>query len=294
MYDMYVYVCVCTYVCMYVCMYVCKYVWVCMHECMSITVDYIGCDSLCMHMCVVWHLLFNSCRRKAASGSEKAPSASEISPVSSDHTKQTGDVTRTPSKGENGGSKERSSSVNEEGIQSSASVTLSVEGNRESSPSRDAAAIDKPSVDCEGQCSRVQVDVEVHTVKQNDPEAHTLHPESTLKSPEAQNCQANNEAGASSVAERDDNQRRQDGEVSVNPLCPSQEKTVVDPCRSEVVRTSSTEDVNASVEQTPSTPVCPDGDRNSAVIPGPVKSVDPDNSEDGIYRVFSTCPCLCA
>ena len=119
-------------------------------------------------------------------------------------------------------------------------------------------------------------------------------PDSVLKQLEAQNCQANNDAGASSVAERDDNQRRRDNEVSVNPFCPSQEETVVDPCRSEVVRTSSTEDVNASIEQTPSTPVCADGDRNSAVIHGPVKSVDPDNSEDGIYRVFSTCPCLCA
>lgn len=210
----------------------------------------------------------------------KAPSASE----NGGHTKQLCDVPHTPMKGEGSGSQERSEPVKAEGMHGSTSVTPSVEGNSEPS-SNGAASNDKLGAECEVHCPRGQGEVEaVHTVKAMDSQSGTLLPDSTLKPP--QNDQPKNGTRACSVAESNDSARKGDDKAPACPL-PSQEEIVGEPCSSDAMRTSSTENIDASVEQAPSTPVCPDRDENSAVVHVPVKSVDPDNSEDDIYRVFT-------
>ena len=228
------------------------------------------------------YLLITSCRQKTASASVKAPSTSE----NGGHTKQPGDVPHTPMKGEGSGSQERSEPVKTEGMHGSTPVTPSVEGNRESS-SNGAASNNKLGAECEVNCPRGQGEVEaVHTVKAMDSQSGTLLPDSTLKPPQPQNDQSKNGGGACSVAESNDSPRRGDDKAPACPL-PSQEEIVGEPCSSDAMRTSSTENIDASVEQAPSTPVCPDGDENSALSRVPVKGVDPDNSEDDIYRVFT-------
>ena len=227
---------------------------------------------------VLWYLLFTSCRQKTASASVKAPSISE----NGGHTKQPGDVPHTSMK-EDGGSQERSGSVKTEGMHGSTSVTPSVEGNREPS-SNGAASNDNLGAECKDHCPRVQGEVEaMHTVKAMDSQSGKLLPDSTLKPPQPQNDQLKNGISACSVAESNDSPRKGDDKAPACPL-PSQEEIVGEPCSSDAMRTSSTENTDASVGQAPSTPVCPDGNAVSRV---PVKSVDPDNSEDGIYRVFT-------
>ena len=217
----------------------------------------------------------NSCRRKTASSNERAPPTSE----NGDHTKQHSDVCHTPLRGEDSGSKEGSAST--EGKHGSACVTPSVEGNRQSSQTN-SSSTDKCSFEWEDHGSGVQGDAEaVHTVKQNDSQTVTLQPDSTLKPPEPHNCQSNDDNGAGPMAERTDSPRRQDKKG----LCPSQEEMVGEPCSFGVVATQSIKDTDTSVGQTASTSVCPDGARESVAVCVSVKSVDTDNSEDGIYRV---------
>ena len=232
------------------------------------------------HTYVLWCLLFTSCRQKTASASVKTPSASE----NGSHTKQLCDVPHTPMKGEGSGSQERSEPVKAEGMHGSTSVTPSVVGNRESSSN---GAASKLGAECEVYCPRGQGEVEaVHTVKAMDSQSGTLLPDSTLKPPQPQNDQLKNGISACPVTEGNDSPRKGDDKAPACPL-PSQDEIVGEPCSSDATRTSSTENTDASVEQAPSTPVCPDGDENSALSHVPVKSVDPDNSEDDIYRVFT-------
>ena len=123
----------------------------------------------------------------------------------------------------------------------------------------------------------------VHTVKRNDSQTVTLLPDSTLKPPEPHYCQSNDDNGAGPVAERTD--RRQDEKGLASTLCPSQEEMVGEPCNFDVVATPSIKDTDTSVGQTPSAPLCPDGAMESVAVCVSVKSVDTDNSEDGIYSV---------
>ena len=125
----------------------------------------------------------------------------------------------------------------------------------------------------------------VHTVKRNDSQTVTLLPDSTLKPPEPHYCQSNDDNGAGPVAERTDSPRRQDEKGLVSALCPSQEEMVRESCSFGVVATPSIKDTDTSGGQTLSTSVCPDGARESVAVCVSVKSVDTDNSEDGIYRV---------
>ena len=226
------------------------------------------------------HVLFNSCRRKTASGNGKAPPTSE----NDDHTKQHSDVCHTPLRGEDSSSKE--GSVSTGGKHGSTCVPSSVESNRQSSPTNGSSSTDKCSLECDDHGSGVQGDAEaVHTVKWNDPQTVTLQPDSTLKPPEPHNCQSNDDNGAGPVAERTDSPRRQDEKGLVSALCPSQEEMVGEPRSFDVVATPSIKDTDTSVGQTPSTSVCPDGARESVAVCVSVKSVDTDNSEDGIYSV---------
>ena len=221
-----------------------------------------------------------SCRRKTAPTGEQNSSTTAQTAVSG-HTKQPSDVTH--SKGESSGSKKRSSSVNEEGVQSNTSLTSPVEDNLDP-PADGADSNGKLGVDCEEQCPRVQDDVEVQTIKQNDPRAPTLHSDSTLKAPEGNNCQASSDICANVEASSDDGRRRQDDKVAAKPQCPYQREVVIEPTRSDVVRTS-TEDGDASTVLTPSDPLCADNGRNVAGMHVSVNSVDPDNPEDGVCRV---------
>ena len=161
-----------------------------------------------------------------------------------------------------------------------------MEGNKQSSPTNGSSSTDKRRLECEDHGSGVQGDAEaVHTVKRNDPQAVTLQPDSTLKPPEPHNSQSNDDNGTGPVAESTDSPRRQDEKGLASALCPSQEELVGEPCRCDVVATPSDKDTDTSVGQTPSTSVRPDGTRESVAVCVSVKSVDTDNSEDGIYRV---------
>ena len=225
-------------------------------------------------------MLFNSCRRKTASGNGKAPPTSE----NGDHTKQHSDVCHTPLKGEESSSKEWSVSTG--GKHGSTCIPSSVEGNRQSSPTNGSSSTDKCSLEWEDHGSGVLGDAEaVHTVKQNNSQTVTLLPDSTLKPPEPHNCQSNDDNGAGPVAERTDSPRKQDEKGLISALYPSQEEMVGEPRSFDVVATPSIKDTDTSGGQTPSAPVCPDGARESVAVCVSVKSVDTDNSEDGIYRV---------
>ena len=227
-----------------------------------------------------------SYRRKTAPAGELHPSTSDQTGVSG-HTKQPGGVPH--SKSESSGSKERSSSVTEEGTQSSTSLTPPVEDSREP-PANGAASNDQLGVDCEEQCPRVEEDLSAQTVKQSDPKAPTLQPDFTLKAPEGQNDQVSSDIGANLEVSKDDGQERQDDKATAKtPLSTSEHDVIVEPSRSDIVRTtSSTEDVDASTVQIPLDPLCAANDGNVASKCASVKSLDPDNSDDGIYRVGTT------
>ena len=73
------------------------------------------------------------------------------------------------------------------------------------------------------------------------------------------------------------------------PQSTSEHDVIIEPSRSDIVRTtSSTEDVDPSTVQTPLDPLCAANDGNVASKRASVKNLDPDNSDDGIYRVGTT------